>query len=784
MVAALRAACLAWLLLVHAGAADTQQDEPSCPNEGGPGCSTLGSAMLQVRSDLQRLSVDSALLGGLVKNEKTGAMEGTIAGARLVMHPGSEALLGNADRFIIEMDDDTNTCTNEDIDRLSGHFLAAEGAVVDFKGQPSAGGFCMIILTATLDQVFHALTQEEGAIVTHSTVVETDVTLLQAVGDRGDIVPVSATATARGPGPRPASDLPNWDRYWPGASPAGLDRIDQAQETLDHLPYDPKFTGDGVNVFVVGEGVWEGHPEFLGGKAVRAADFSTGKLIDCAKQTLKPCADDLSGHGTFIAGIIAGDIYGVAKKAKIYAVKAWQDNGKADMSKFMMAFEYAILKKVVGPKVISFNSYFEKESFTKIVNRATNKHKIVVVTAAGDYSSEARCPATQAKQYTLRVGAIIPLTTKKTRSTNDGWCVLFAPGKFILSAWKREDQVAFWRKPGTKVASAFAAGAAAMILEKNPNFGPKKVMQMLANWSVPSVEGKHLLHVPRAAAPSTTSSSTTSTTLEAPAPPPPPSSPLQCGVVDASLLQKRAQAQAAAGHKIIGGTEADPFSMPWTVALVTKWSRSPFCGGTLVSEKVVVTAAHCLDGSGSFDVVVAEHDWTDTSHGVRHTVREFVNHPQYNSITLENDIGIIKLWEPAHLGPGGAVPACLPDAADAIPNGARATVAGWGLLHEGSSRPPDVLHYVEVPMMENAACQSLLSGVSIHDDMICAGNPIDGGIDSCQGDSGGPLTRTRNGKTELIGVVSFGIGCARPGYPGVYSRVTANLQWIHSHSLS
>jgi len=104
------------------------------------------------------------------------------------------------------------------------------------------------------------------------------------------------------------------------------------------------------------------------------------------------------------------------------------------------------------------------------------------------------------------------------------------------------------------------------------------------------------------------------------------------------------------------------------------------------------------------------------------------------------------------------------------------TVSGWGARSEGG-RPPTTLHAVRVPGISNYQCRR--SYRSITDAMICAGETR-GGVDSCQGDSGGPLTYTSGGSTYVVGVVSWGRGCARPDYPGVYSRVTSALSWINS----
>lgn len=106
------------------------------------------------------------------------------------------------------------------------------------------------------------------------------------------------------------------------------------------------------------------------------------------------------------------------------------------------------------------------------------------------------------------------------------------------------------------------------------------------------------------------------------------------------------------------------------------------------------------------------------------------------------------------------------------------TVSGWGTLSAGGSQPT-VLHSVNVPGITNDACKARYCSSRITNQMLCAGNLANGGVDSCQGDSGGPLTYDVAGRTTVVGVVSWGIGCASAGYPGVYARVTESLAWIN-----
>ena len=189
--------------------------------------------------------------------------------------------------------------------------------------------------------------------------------------------------------------------------------------------------------------------------------------------------------------------------------------------------------------------------------------------------------------------------------------------------------------------------------------------------------------------------------------------------------------------RIVGGGEVTPYSLPWQVAFVRRGQNSPFCGGTLISDRHVLTAAHCTTRGGSYDVIVGEHRVTSSEDGTRHSVCRHVDHPSYNTNTLDSDFSILHLDEPVQLG-ARAVPACLPQSSfsgDYL-DGKDLTVSGWGALSEGGGSP-NVLHKVVVPGMTNTFCnQRQIYGGQISSNMLCAGQ-TSGNIDSCQGDSGG-----------------------------------------------
>merc|ERR1719167_1106767 len=234
------------------------------------------------------------------------------------------------------------------------------------------------------------------------------------------------------------------------------------------------------------------------------------------------------------------------------------------------------------------------------------------------------------------------------------------------------------------------------------------------------------------------------------------------------------------GNRIVGGVETEANEYPWQVALVSSSGSRPFCGGTLISNQHVLTAAHCTAGSSAsgISVLLGEHRIDDSSFN-RVPLSKITDHPNYNNGNLDNDFSILTLATPVEFS-NTVAPACLPTSGANDYAGVLATVSGWGTLSSGGNQPT-VLNEVDVTVQSNADCKSAYGSSSITDNMICA---ADAGKDSCQGDSGGPLVApASNGRYELIGVVSWGYGCAMAQYPGVYARVTAQMNWIQSNTV-
>merc|ERR1712106_868416 len=243
-----------------------------------------------------------------------------------------------------------------------------------------------------------------------------------------------------------------------------------------------------------------------------------------------------------------------------------------------------------------------------------------------------------------------------------------------------------------------------------------------------------------------------------PPPPPPPSptaapGPCTCGGTNRV-------------SKIVGGIPTEENEYPWQVGLLRSQSDStPFCGGSLLSSKTVLTAAHCTVGGDANYVLLGEHDVTAQDGEMKVRVCERKEHFDYKSNNQDNDFAILTLCEDVPFETD-IKPACLPPTN---------TLASGGFQ-------PSVLHEVTVTTMSNPACagwNTAYSPSQILPSMICASGT---NKDFCQGDSGGPLVVPEStGYYTLVGVVSWGYGCAQADAPGVYSRVTSVLGWINEN---
>jgi len=239
--------------------------------------------------------------------------------------------------------------------------------------------------------------------------------------------------------------------------------------------------------------------------------------------------------------------------------------------------------------------------------------------------------------------------------------------------------------------------------------------------------------------------------------------------------------------RIVGGQITEVNEYPWQVGLVRPGLNSVWCGGAIISDQWILTAAHCV--KQGFQVLLGEHDYTDSTEtdSIRSDISEVVIHPRYDESTTDYDFSLVKLSEPVDFSQHPHIrPICLPADDSETYADFDAIVTGWGTTSSGGSTSAK-LREVVVQVLSNEQCRKTeYASSEITDQMLCAG--VDkGGKDACQGDSGGPLITSGGGdgttpgqNYEHIGVVSWGIGCALADYPGIYARTTTQLSWIDS----
>lgn len=223
--------------------------------------------------------------------------------------------------------------------------------------------------------------------------------------------------------------------------------------------------------------------------------------------------------------------------------------------------------------------------------------------------------------------------------------------------------------------------------------------------------------------------------------------------------------------RIVGGQQTTIQQYPHQITM--QYYGSHRCGGSVVSATKIVTAAHCTYRISASALSVRAGSTYSQSGGQLIPVSKIVQHSSYNDNTLNNDIAVMILRSPLNLNGNSVSAIRLPNQGENVGVGANGQVSGWGAEREGGS-VASALRVVTVPVVSNQQCNSLYGG-GITANMVCAGF-LAGGRDSCQGDSGGPYVISGT----LVGVVSFGYGCARPNYPGVYTRVSQYRNWINN----
>ncbi|XP_050535932.1 trypsin-1-like [Daktulosphaira vitifoliae] len=242
---------------------------------------------------------------------------------------------------------------------------------------------------------------------------------------------------------------------------------------------------------------------------------------------------------------------------------------------------------------------------------------------------------------------------------------------------------------------------------------------------------------------------------------------------------------SVSNNRVVGGSNSDPGEFPWQISLqlITGWTARHICGGAVINENWVATAAHCVNGLSEniLSVVAGKRNlYTDESSEQRVKVVDvYLN--GYNRKKFSKDIALLKV-SPALKFDGATVsPICIPNSGMQF-NSDSAVVTGWGRVSE-SGAFAHILQKVDVPLIPLDTCLQKYkeAGYSsyVSKCVICGGGSRYNQADSCQGDSGGPLSCLgMDNRFYLCGIVSWGLGCARPKYPGVYTAVSCYSDWI------
>lgn len=234
------------------------------------------------------------------------------------------------------------------------------------------------------------------------------------------------------------------------------------------------------------------------------------------------------------------------------------------------------------------------------------------------------------------------------------------------------------------------------------------------------------------------------------------------------------------GNRIVGGVESKLGDFPGLVSFQTKDFRH-FCAGTILNDRHVVTAAHCMFAYATgpllpqqFQLMAGDISTANSSRGNYRTYYQpaliFV-HPKFDDLTKQNDIAVVRTDTQIANIPLIIRP--IEISKTVFVHGAECWVAGWGFLNETDKKPVKKQHKVNLPIIDGKFCQEVYGKGFNTNLQVCAGIVL-GGKDACRGDSGGGLYCNNT----LFGIVSYGFGCARPFFPGVYTNVTTFSKWI------
>ncbi|KAM9299530.1 chymotrypsin-C-like [Gastrophryne carolinensis] len=241
--------------------------------------------------------------------------------------------------------------------------------------------------------------------------------------------------------------------------------------------------------------------------------------------------------------------------------------------------------------------------------------------------------------------------------------------------------------------------------------------------------------------------------------------------------------------RVVNGEDVVPHSWPWQISLQYQGTSGAWghtCGGTLISEQWVLTAAHCISSTRTYRVYLGKHslETAEEEGSVAIAPEKIIVHESYNSFLIRNDIALIKLSQPVELS-DSIQPACLPANGAILSHNFSCYVTGWGRLYTNGPIA-DALQQALLPVVDHSTCsRSDWWSFQVTNNMVCAGG--DGIVSGCNGDSGGPLNCSPSGDSwEVHGIVSFGSGvsCNYEKKPTVFTRVSAYLDWINQKILN
>uniref|UniRef100_R4FI20 SP1-Oct-5 n=1 Tax=Octopus cyanea TaxID=34525 RepID=R4FI20_OCTCY len=230
----------------------------------------------------------------------------------------------------------------------------------------------------------------------------------------------------------------------------------------------------------------------------------------------------------------------------------------------------------------------------------------------------------------------------------------------------------------------------------------------------------------------------------------------------------------AAKEQIVAGKPAKPCEFPSIVHLLFDTHDGTYaCGGTLLSNRHVLTASHCFaEGTHAIRVRIGDID-VENPAVLTINADSWAMHPQYTSTPMRNDVALIRLETPVTFT-NCIKPSPLPPS-NTVYDNKKCIAAGWGAVKAGAHGPP-TLHYVAMPVINHEKCKKKMTYANLIKQHLCAGDFVEGGASTCVGDSGGPLYCPDRGNMVVAGITSFGYECALDA--AIFTDVSYFRKWI------